>query len=71
MNDTRKVPPGHPIKAFQQAIQERAYFIWEGEGRPPGREIANWLQAEVEVKGDYNDVGGFVRSWADVIGAGH
>jgi hypothetical protein len=82
MNDTSKVllktgmsvpptsAPWHPIEAFLQAIRERAYFIWEHEGRPSGRDIANWLEAEAEIKRDYNDVGGFVRSWADVVAAG-
>ena len=63
--------PRHPYDAFRQAIRERAYFIWEREGRPPGRAITNWLEAETEIKQDYNDVGGFVRSWADVVAVGH
>ena len=81
MNDTSRVPvktsksvaptPWHPFYAFRQAIQERAYFIWEREGRPPGRATTNWLEAEAEIKQDYNDVGGFVRSWADVVAVGH
>jgi hypothetical protein len=82
MNDPSKVlvktgkstapTPWHPFEASQHAIRERAYFIWEREGRPPGRDIANWLEAEAEIKQDYNDVGGVVRSWADVLVAvGH
>ena len=63
--------PWHPFDALRQATRERAYFIWEREGRPPGRDIANWLQAEAEIKQEHNDVGGFVRSWADVVAAGH
>jgi len=55
----------------EQAIRERAYFLWEREGRPLGRDIANWLAAQAEIKQDYNDVGGFVRCWADVVAAGH
>ena len=80
MNDTSKVlvkagesvaPTSvHRFDAFQ-AIRERAYFIWEREGRPPGRATTNWLEAEAEIKQDYNDVGGFVRSWADVVAVGH
>lgn len=30
-------------------IQERAYALWEREGRPPGREAQHWSQAEREV----------------------
>ena len=55
----------------EQAIPEHAYFIWEREGRPLGRNIANWLEAEAEIKKEYNDVGGFVRSWTYVRAAGH
>ncbi|KAA0582051.1 DUF2934 domain-containing protein [Azospirillum sp. B21] len=32
-------------------IQERAYQIWEEEGRPEGREQEHWLRAEAEVSG--------------------
>ena len=56
-----------PSKRDEQAIRERAYLIWQREGRPIGRNIANWLEAEAEIKYEYNLVGGFVRSWADVL----
>src|SRR3954471_17472153 len=32
-----------------QRTRERAYQIWEEEGRPGGREIDHWLQAEGEL----------------------
>ena len=32
-----------------EAIRERAYVIWEREGRPQGRELEHWLQAESEL----------------------
>jgi membrane protein involved in colicin uptake len=35
--------------SIQQAIQERSYFIWVGEGRPHGRDLEHWLTAEVEM----------------------
>jgi len=34
-----------------QRIQQRAYELWEKEGRPQGREHAHWQQAEREVQG--------------------
>jgi Protein of unknown function (DUF2934) len=34
---------------IHERIQRRAYELWESEGRPAGREHANWLQAESEV----------------------
>jgi DUF2934 family protein len=30
------------------AIRERAYFIWEREGRPEGRARDHWLSATIE-----------------------
>jgi len=30
-------------------IEERAYYIWEGEGRPAGRALDHWLRAESEL----------------------
>ncbi|MCJ2046966.1 DUF2934 domain-containing protein [Methylobacterium sp. J-078] len=34
----------------EQQVRERAYFIWEGEGRIFGRAEAHWLQAETELQ---------------------
>ena len=31
------------------AIRERAYLIWEREGRPHGRDFEHWVRAEVEL----------------------
>ena len=33
-----------------QLIRERAYHIWEREGRPHGRETAHWQQAVGEIE---------------------
>lgn len=30
-------------------IRERAYAIWEEEGRPPARDLHNWQRAEEEL----------------------
>ena len=30
-------------------VQDRAYEIWEREGRPEGRDMEHWLQAEAEI----------------------
>jgi len=31
-------------------IRQRAYEIWEDEGRPEGRERIHWLRAEAEFR---------------------
>jgi hypothetical protein len=36
----------------QAIIRERAFAIWEAEGRPEGRNVAHWLRAEAEIKAD-------------------
>ena len=33
----------------EQAIRERAYAIWEEQGRPEGRHLEHWLRAEAEI----------------------
>ena len=33
----------------EQAVRERAYAIWEEEGRPGGRHLDHWLRAEAEI----------------------
>jgi hypothetical protein len=34
---------------LQERVRRRAYELWEGEGRPAGREHDHWFQAEREV----------------------
>ena len=33
----------------EEAIRERAYAIWEQDGRPEGRSMVHWSQAEAEI----------------------
>ena len=35
----------------RRKIEVRAYLIWEGEGRPHGREKEHWQRAEAETLG--------------------
>ena len=36
-------------RAAREEILHRAYALWENEGCPQGRQLANWLQAEATV----------------------
>ncbi|MBX9457302.1 MAG: DUF2934 domain-containing protein [Rhizobium sp.] len=36
---------------YDQLIQQRAYAIWEREGRPDGRHDQHWKQAAQEMHG--------------------
>jgi hypothetical protein len=36
----------------EQSVRERAYFIWESEGRPEGRAHVHWSCATTEGFGD-------------------
>ena len=31
----------------ERQVRERAYFMWEAEGRPEGRAEMHWLMAEI------------------------
>ncbi|MGO8917630.1 MAG: DUF2934 domain-containing protein [Stellaceae bacterium] len=33
----------------ERLIRERAYEIWESEGRPKGRDVEHWRQAAAEI----------------------
>ncbi len=33
----------------EEAIRMRAYHIWEREGRPDGRDLEHWIQAQLEL----------------------
>jgi hypothetical protein len=37
----------------EQRVQERAYAIWEGDGRLHGRDLVHWFQAEVEISSTF------------------
>jgi hypothetical protein len=39
--------PDDPWKdgEFEQAVRDTAYFLWEHDGRPPGREKEYWFRA--------------------------
>jgi hypothetical protein len=39
-------------------IAQRAYDIWERNGRPDGRETEHWLQAESEIRREDQQRGG-------------
>jgi hypothetical protein len=43
--------PARPFPG-QDPIADRAYQLWESEGKPEGRDIDHWLQAEREISGD-------------------
>jgi hypothetical protein len=38
-------------RAPREEILHRAYAIWQSEGQPDNRKLANWLEAEAEVMG--------------------
>jgi hypothetical protein len=35
---------------FDDAVRDRAYALWESEGRPLGRDAEHWLQSEEEAR---------------------
>jgi hypothetical protein len=37
-------------KRSKEEIRARAHEIWEQHGRPPGRDVEFWLQAEAELR---------------------
>ncbi|HUC86610.1 MAG TPA: DUF2934 domain-containing protein [Candidatus Acidoferrales bacterium] len=45
---TKQTAPRREITT--DLIATRAYIIWEQQGRPHGRDVANWLLAESQLK---------------------
>jgi len=43
------MPETSEIDVLRKQVEERAYALWEGEGRPDGRHLDHWLQAEAEI----------------------
>jgi hypothetical protein len=40
----------------EEAIRERAYFIWKREGCPSGRALDHWMSARVEERERQNEL---------------
>jgi len=49
----------------EQAIRERAYAIWEEEGRPDRKEAQHWLRAEAEITSSRDNVDAQGRAASD------
>ncbi|WFU06114.1 DUF2934 domain-containing protein (plasmid) [Rhizobium sp. CB3171] len=39
---------------LEKEIRERAYAIWENEGRPEGRAVEHWERAERQISGEFH-----------------
>ena len=59
----KPVKSAKPVKAVAKAaparreittdcVASRAYILWEQAGRPQGRDVEHWLQAESQIKQD-------------------
>ena len=59
----KPVKSAKPVKAVAKAaparreittncVASRAYILWEQAGRPQGRDVEYWLQAESQIKQD-------------------
>lgn len=47
MSAKNEFKPGYPSS---EEIAATAYGIWEQEGRPEGRDLQHWLQAEAQLR---------------------
>lgn len=45
----KKAAPAHS----EETIRDRAYQIWEEEGKPHGRHHEHWLRAEKEIQDNH------------------
>jgi hypothetical protein len=37
----------------EERVRQRAYELWVGAGRPEGKAVEHWLQAEAGIAGEY------------------
>jgi hypothetical protein len=47
MSDTTQNPLARPDAGTEQHIRERAYHLWDADGRPHGRDQEYWERAEL------------------------
>ncbi len=43
------------VELRREDINDRAFRLWRAAGRPPGRALSYWLQAEVELLSEHMD----------------
>ncbi len=43
------------IRDHDEAVRERAYYLWEKAGCPCGREHEFWARASLEIEGEEAD----------------
>lgn len=53
--DAQQKPTPRPSSSLgdpptDESIASLAYLFWEKEGRPAGRDVDHWLQAEVQLR---------------------
>ena len=46
----RRIGPAAPREPTHNEIAICALSIWEAEGRPQGRDLEHWLQAETQLR---------------------
>jgi len=42
---------------MRHEIAERAYYLWEESGRPEGRALEHWLEAEAALREQWGNAG--------------
>jgi hypothetical protein len=52
MSDTEQNAGPEPEPDLEQAIRERAFLLWELEGRPEGREEEYWHRARERIEAE-------------------
>ena len=51
-----------PEKTIEDRVRDRAYALWEKDGRPDGRSDEYWQQARSEVEAEEAEPGNEVRT---------
>jgi hypothetical protein len=47
----KQIDSVHSLHAhIEDRVRERAYHLWESEGRPQGREFEHWQRAQAEIQ---------------------
>ena len=50
INQSKPAAGGSSRQITTEIIASRAYTLWEQAGRPQGRDVEYWLQAETQLK---------------------
>jgi Protein of unknown function (DUF2934) len=53
---SKQYGPEQAVHNIEEIVRQRAYYLWEREGKPEGREAEHWDRAQSEVRRELQQI---------------